>query len=46
MMNKEELYRYMLAYKNENLFNKEEQSNFIRLLETLKPDNYTEDKRV
>ncbi|WP_438710557.1 hypothetical protein ACSTS3_17095 [Aquimarina muelleri] len=44
-MNKEELYRYMLAYKNKNFFNKEEHSYFIMLLENLKSDNYTEEKK-
>lgn len=36
-MTKEELYRYMLAYQKEHLFNTKGQSNFMTLLETLKP---------
>ncbi len=38
-MTKEELYQYMLAYQEEHLFCKEDQSNFITILENLKPTN-------
>ncbi len=40
-MTKEELYQYMLAYQQEHLFSKEDQSNFITILENLKPTNTT-----
>ncbi|WP_165583412.1 hypothetical protein [Aquimarina atlantica] len=38
-MTQEELYQYMLAYQEEHQFCKKEQSNFIAMLEALKPDN-------
>ncbi|WP_160112082.1 hypothetical protein [Aquimarina sp. AU58] len=38
-MTQEELYQYMLAYKEEHQFCKKEQSYFIAMLEALKPDN-------
>ncbi|WP_025665274.1 hypothetical protein [Aquimarina megaterium] len=38
-MTKEELYHYMLAYQKEHLFSEKDQSNFIALLKTLKPDS-------
>ncbi len=36
-MTQEELYQYMLAYQEEHQFCKKDQSNFIALLEALKP---------
>lgn len=38
-MTQEELYQYMLAYQQEHQFCKKEQSNFIAILETLKPNS-------
>ncbi|WP_158237174.1 hypothetical protein [Aquimarina sp. MAR_2010_214] len=38
-MTQEELYQYMLAYQKEHQFCEEDQSNFIALLEALKPSN-------
>ncbi len=37
-MTKEELYRYMLAYQQEHMFTKKEQSNFIIALKSLQTD--------
>ncbi|WP_158447881.1 hypothetical protein [Aquimarina longa] len=36
-MTQEELYQYMVAYQEEHEFDKKHQSNFITLMETLKP---------
>lgn len=38
-MTKEELYQYMLAYQQEHQFSMKDQSNFITVMETLKPTN-------
>jgi hypothetical protein len=40
-MTQEELYEYMLAYQQEHQFCKEDQSNFIAILETLKSSDCT-----
>ncbi|WP_160114141.1 hypothetical protein [Aquimarina sp. AU119] len=37
-MTKEELYRYMLAYQQEHMFTKKDQSNFINVLKSLQAD--------
>ncbi|WP_271782319.1 hypothetical protein [Aquimarina algiphila] len=38
VMTKEELYRYMLAYQQEHMFTKKDQSNFIIVLKGLQAD--------
>ncbi|GGX29830.1 hypothetical protein GCM10007384_33740 [Aquimarina muelleri] len=38
-MKQEELYQYMLAYLQEHEFSTKDQSNFITVMETLKPCN-------
>lgn len=38
-MKQEELYQYMLAYLQEHEFSIKNQSNFITVMETIKPDN-------
>ncbi len=45
-MTKEELYNYMLAYQQEHLFTKNDQSNFITLLENLKSDSDIKEKNM
>ena len=45
-MTKEELYHYMLAYQQEHLFTRNDQSHFMAILETLTPDNNTKEERT
>ncbi|PKV48950.1 hypothetical protein ATE84_0966 [Aquimarina sp. MAR_2010_214] len=45
-MTKEELYHYMLAYQKEHLFSEKDQSNFISILRTLKPDNNQKEEKI
>lgn len=44
VMTKEELYSYMLAYQQEHMFTKKDQSNFIIILKSLESDTDTPKK--